>query len=88
MWSDANQTSLNQIESSEKAVKHTGVSGMNVLLASHSFFRDAPPVTVWEHLTAKTLKLTRSRQKATLAQSLIFFHTRALEMVCESGFLS
>lgn len=49
-----NQTSLNKIRLSEKAVKHAIEPGVNVLLASHSFFRDAPQIAVWEHLTTKT----------------------------------
>lgn len=39
---DVSQTSLNKIGSSEKAVKHAVDPGVNALLASHSFFRDAP----------------------------------------------
>lgn len=50
---DVSQTSLNKIGSSEKeAVKHAVEPGVNVLLASHSLFRDVPQITVWEHLTA------------------------------------
>lgn len=49
---DMSQTSLDKIGSSEKAVKHAVEPGVNVLLASHSFFRDAPQITIWEHLTA------------------------------------
>lgn len=52
--SDMNQTSLNKIGLSEKAVKHAIEPGVNVLLTSHSFFRDAPQIAVWEHLTTKT----------------------------------
>lgn len=39
---DVSQTSLNKTGSSEKAVKHAVDPGVNALLASHSFFRDAP----------------------------------------------
>lgn len=73
-----NQTSLNQTESSEKAVKHTGVSGVSALLASHSFFRNAPQVTVWEHLTAKTLKQTWIRQKSIPGPTSAFFLHQSL----------
>lgn len=47
------QTSFNKAASAEKAVKHALESGLNVLLASHSFFRDASQITVWEHVTAQ-----------------------------------